>query len=383
MLLPAVVMAVACGTDPGTGDDDDAVDESVVVFDPARVATYDLQLPAESIAALEADPRTYVRGSLTVDSVTVADIGVRLKGEWNFRPLGAKAAFKLKFDELIPDQTFHGLKRLVLNNALEDPSWVAERLTYHSFREAGLPAPRTAAANVTVNGEPYGLYIVIEAEDKRFLKRWFDDASGNLYEEAMGDLEVGNEDMFELETNEMVNDKSDLTALFAAIAAADDATLLADLAAILDGPMFLRYCAYEAAVLQWDGYCQTRFGPNNFRLYHDPSTGHFHFIPWGMDMSWKSYEPAPLDPFDARSLLFEKCLSGASCRAAYAAEVLATADRIEALDLPSLVDTWGAQARPHVMADPKKEVDLERFDEVLAEVRAHAVSRAAELRAAQ
>lgn len=383
MLLPAVVMSVACGTDPGTGDDDAAVDESVVVFDPARVATYDLQLPAESVAALQADPRTYVRGSLTALGVTVADIGVRLKGEWNFRPLGEKAAFKLKFDEFVPDQTFHDLKRIVLNNALEDPSWVAERLTYHSFREAGLPAPRTAAANVMVNGEPYGLYIVIEAEDKRFLKRWFDDASGNLYEETAGDLEVGNEDMFELETNEMLNEKSDLTALFAAIAAADDETLLEDMAAILDGPMFLRYCAYEAAVLQWDGYCQTRFGPNNFRLYHDPSTGHFHFIPWGMDMSWKSYEPAPLDPFDARSLLFQKCLNGASCRAAYTAEVRATADRIEALGLPALVDEWGAQARPHVMVDPKKEVDMDRFDEVLAEVRAHAVSRPAELRAAQ
>lgn len=368
------------------GDDDDGdggVDTSDVVFDPARVATYDLQLPPESIAALEADPREYARGSLTVDGVTLADIGVRLKGEWNYRPLGQKAAFKLKFDELVPDQTFHGLKRLVLNNSLEDPSWVAERLTYHSFRAAGLPAPRAAAGWVTVNGEPYGLYIVLEAEDKPFLRRWFADDGGNLYEEGAEDLTVGNEGTFELETNEMANDRSDLIALIAAIAAADDETLLEDLAAILDGPKFLRFCAYEAAVLQWDGYCQTRFGPNNFRLYSDPSTGHFHFIPWGMDMSWKSYEPSPLDPFDARSLLFQKCLNGASCRAAYVAEVRATADRMEALDLPALVDTWGAQARPHVMADPKKEVDMDRFEATLAEVRAHAVARVAELRAAQ
>jgi len=57
-----------------------------------------------------------------------------------------------------------------------------------------------------------------------------------------------------------------------------------------------------------------------------------------MDMSWKSYEATPLDPFDARSLLFQRCLAGASCRAAYTAEVRAAADRLEALDLPALVE---------------------------------------------
>jgi hypothetical protein len=101
-----------------------------------------------------------------------------------------------------------------------------------------------------------------------------------------------------------------------------------------------------------------------------------------MDMSWKSYEADPLDPYDARSILFQKCLAGASCRAAYAAEVRAAADAIEALGLPALVDRWGDQVRPHVMADPKKEVDLSRFELKLGEVREHAVARAGELRAA-
>jgi hypothetical protein len=155
------------------------------------------------------------------------------------------------------------------------------------------------------------------------------------------------------------------------------------MAPILDGQKFLRYCAYEAVVLQWDGYCQTRFGPNNFRLYHEPASGHFFFIPWGMDMSWKSYESDPLDPFDARSILFQKCLAGASCRAAYTAEVRAAADRIEALGLPTLVDRWGEQVRPHVVADPMKEVDMGGFEDKLGDVRAHTVSRALELRAAQ
>ncbi len=385
-----VLLAAACGGPGPAGDDDDdddapdagGIDPSDELFDPDQVATYALELAPASLEALSSDPQTYARGTLRYGDEVITDIGVRLKGEYTFRPLGEKAAFKLKFNEFVAGQTFHGLKRLTLNAAIEDPSWIAERLTYLAFREAGLPAPRAASAWVTVNGEAYGLYISLEAEDKPMLGRWFADDSGNLYEEQAAELTVGNEDAFELETNEAANDRSDLTALFAAIAAADDATLLDDLAAVLDGARFLRFCAYEAAVLQWDGYCHTRFGPNNFRLYNDPSSGQFHLLPWGMDMSWKPYEPEAIDPYEARGMLLQRCMGGASCREAYAAEVRAAADRLEALDLPALVDTWGAQVRPLVEADPKKEVDLDTFDATLAAVRARAVARPAELRAA-
>jgi len=381
------VLAAACGG--GTGDrDDDAptpdagVDLSLEIYDPDRIATYRIELTPASLEALEADPATYVRGNLRYGDELLNDIGVRIKGEYTFRPLGQKAAFKLKFDEFVAGQTFHGLKRMTFNNGMEDPSFVAERLTYHVFRETGLPAPRAVSARIDVNGEAYGLYANVETEDKRMLARWFTDDSGNLYEEQMEELLPGNEQAFELETNETANDRSDLTALFTAIAAADDATLLADLATVLDGDRFVRFCAAEAAVLQWDGYCHTRFGPNNFRLYHDPSSGQFHFLPWGMDMSWKPHEPTPIDPMDARGMLLERCLAGASCRAAYVAAVRATADRLDTLDLPALVDRWGAQVRPLVEDDPKREIDVATFEANLTNVRERAVARAAELRAA-
>ena len=41
---------------------------------------------------------------------------------------------------------FHGLRHLTLNSALEDPSFVAERLTYLVYRDAGLVAPRASSA---------------------------------------------------------------------------------------------------------------------------------------------------------------------------------------------------------------------------------------------
>ena len=151
---------------------------------------------------------------------------------------------------------------------------------------------------------------------------------------------------------------------------------------MLDGDAFLRFCAQEAAVLQWDGYCHTRFGPNNFRLYHDPASGQFHFLPWGMDMSWKPHEAEPIDPMDARGMLLQRCLAGTSCRTAYIAAVRAAADQLDALDLPALVDRWGDQVRPLVAEDPMKEIETQQFEDTLAEVRRRAAARANELRAA-
>jgi spore coat protein CotH len=392
--MRSVLVLVACavagcgggagGVDGAGGDggplDATPIDPSDELYDPAVIPRFELELSQASIDALIADPRVYVRGALHHGSEVVTDIGVRIKGEYNFRPLGEKAAFKLKFDEFVPGQTFRGLKRMTLNNSLEDQSWVAERLTYAVYRHAGLAAPRANAAWVVVNGEDYGLYINVETEDKRFLGRWYADSDGNLYEEMQHELVPGNEGFFELETNETANDRGDLTALFAAIDAANDATLLADVAGVIDTDAFLRYCAAEAAVWQWDGYCYTRFGPNNFRLYHEPSLDKFYFLPWGMDMSWKSYESS-MDFFDARGMLFARCLAGTTCRDAYRAELSATADRLEALDVVALADAWGDQVRDSVAADPKKETSVSGFEDALADVRAQAAGRPADIRA--
>src|SRR5213075_2682152 len=102
-----------------------------------------------------------------------------------FRALPGKASFKIDFNAFAADpaQTFHGLHHMKLKNEIEDPSFVAERVAYLSFRNAGLPAPRQNSAQVYVNGEYYGVYGNVEVEDKAFLRRWFASDEGNLYEE--------------------------------------------------------------------------------------------------------------------------------------------------------------------------------------------------------
>ncbi len=352
------------------------------LYDPERLPRFDIELPAASVAALGQDPRAYVRGTFRYGDEVVADVGVRLKGEATLRPLSRKAPFKIKFDAFVPDQSFRGLRRLTLNNVLEDASFLAERLSFHVFRAAGLPAPRANSALVSVNGQLYGVYANVETEDKTFLRRWFASDAGNLYEEGQVDFLPGNEGRFELETNEQRNDRTDLRGMITALQGARDATLLADLGGALDTAHFLRFTAAEAVVNQWDMYGYTRFYPNNFRIYHDPAAGKFVFLPWGMDMSLKDFRgrgdhigvftPArqfnnPAGPVTG-GVIFLRCLRSPTCKAAYTAQLEEVLRLFESLGLPELAARWYAQVRPHVYADPRKEVTNAGFERGYATV---------------
>jgi hypothetical protein len=345
------------------------VDPSVPLYEPTEFPRFDLEIGPVGFAALEKKPRVYVPATFRYRDEVVHEVGVRLKGEYSYQPITGKPAFKVKFDEFVPGQRFRGLRRMTFNNAMEDPSHIAERLSYLAFRNAGVPAPRANNATVYVNGDFYGVYVNVETEDEIFLARWFDSNEGNLYEELGQHWLPGNEKGFELETNEATNDRGDLTELFTAVRDADDATLLADAAHILDTDAFLRYCALEGILNQWDGYAYSLYGPSNHRLYHDPSTGKFTLIPWGMDMSMKPNSGiANIDLFDPKSRFLKRCLSRSSCAAAYAQVLAEEADRFEALDLPRVAMLAYDQIRSELYLDTRKGHTNERCDEAFAEV---------------
>jgi spore coat protein CotH len=300
----------------------------------------------------------------------IADIGVRIKGEGSKRTLEEKAAFKLKFDEFVPKQSFHGLRRMTLNNMVEDPSFLAERLAFHFFRAQKLPAPRCNNALVFVNGQFFGVYANVEAEDKTFLRRWFESDAGNLYEEGQVDFEPGKEAAFDLETNEEANDRSDLVALIAAVAAAKPASFLTDLGTQLDATHFLAFTAAEAAVNQWDMYAYTVFYPNNFRIYREPLAQKFVMLPWGMDMSMKPFRDTGKPHIEVFELaregdsengkitagrIFQGCLNSPACRAAYAEVVKTTATAYEAAGLRALAEKYHAQIAAEVGKDLRQE----------------------------
>ena len=162
-------------------------DPAAWMYEPNNVVAIDLTLPQVSVEALEAVPPTSeyqeaifslaetdgTPGGIAEFSAPLT-IGIRIKGKaGSFRPLPQKSAFKIKFNSFVGGQKFLGLKKMTLNNMVQDPSMLHETLSYEAFRALGVQGSRTGYAFVRLNGEPLGVYLNVEDLDDVGLEKRF------------------------------------------------------------------------------------------------------------------------------------------------------------------------------------------------------------------
>ena len=142
-------------------------------------------------------PRTpiYIPATLTFDGISFSNIGLRLKGNSSllnsWRSGAEKLPFRLNADGLedqlpdVRDQTFFGFPNLNLTNNSQDASFLRAKVVGDLFREAGVPAARTAFVRVFFDrgaGSRYlGLYTLVEIPDEPMLETQFGSENGNLY----------------------------------------------------------------------------------------------------------------------------------------------------------------------------------------------------------
>ncbi len=258
-----------------------ASDASTDLFD-TLIPRIEITLDPSAVATLRIEPRIYVRATLREGTNVFPDIALKLKGaRGSFRPVDDRPALTLNMDKFTGGQRFHGLDKFHLNNSVQDPTLMNEIICGELFRAAGVPTPRATHARVLFNGRDLGFYVLKEGYDKRFLKRHFKDASGNLYD---GGFLMDVDDNLEKDSGDGPSDWSDLVKLADAANTADLAQRKEQLSQVLDTDRFITFAALEMLTCDWDGYVQNR---NNYRLYHDPATRKFVFMPHGMDqMFW-------------------------------------------------------------------------------------------------
>ncbi len=244
-------------------------------FNDPRIHTLRLQVDTNGLSVLQRNDRSYVRANLTDGANVFGDVAVHLKGMGSFRPFNEKPSIAVKFDRFVPRQRFHGLSKIMLNNASQDGTYLAEFMATRMFRDAGVPAARVGHAFVEVNGRPLGLYVVIEAMNKEFLRTFFDDPNGNLYEAYLQDIgekldQDGGSD----------SSQADLQRLLSVCQLTDRAERWRRLPQVLDVDRYLSHLVVEMFTSHTDGYAMNR---NNYRLYHDPKGDRFVFLAHGID----------------------------------------------------------------------------------------------------
>ena len=117
-------LTAGCGGGSGEGDDEPFVEgpdisDELLGYDAFPEVA--IELSDEAIASLEAEPRVYVPADVTFDGMTHR-VGLRLKGQNSFQPIGEKPSFRISVDEYDPNERIASLKDLVLNNMANDPS---------------------------------------------------------------------------------------------------------------------------------------------------------------------------------------------------------------------------------------------------------------------
>lgn len=264
------------------------------------------------------------RATVTIIGERVDDVDIRKKG-WIGSLTALRPSIKLNFgkgDEF-ENRRFQGHKRITLNDNKQDPSNIKQCLSYEIFRQAGMPSPRCNFAEVTIQGTNLGTYTHVEAIKKPFLREYFGNDDGNLYElQRDGEFNVARIDYFQLKTNEQQNDRSDLQEVLNALSNSAPETLWDELSSLVNLTQFARFAALETLTGHTDGY--TGF-QNNTYLYHNPEDDLFYFIPWGTDQSFVETHVVQRQPLPAMiflgSELIDKLWQNQTFRSVYRAQM--------------------------------------------------------------
>lgn len=316
-VLAAAAILTACGSNEPVSPFA-PTDPAGRLFDPDHVVEVALEIaPADwealrrqhrswwDVAAAEnkaclvqpfAKPFDWFPAAITVDGVRRERVGIRKKGFLG--SLNAeRPALKVRFDRLVEGQTLAGLKRLTLNNSVQDPSWLRQCLAYRVFERAGIPVPYCNFAHLTVNGRDLGLYVHVESADRRWVRRYFPRDEGDLWEGEFSDFRMEWIGTFEKkgdveEDDQTKADRGSLADVAAAVGpSVPDEKVRSRLEELVDFDNFMSFWAAEKVLEHWDGYANN---VNNFFLYRDPATSRFVFAPTGTD------QITVPDPFSGR-----------------------------------------------------------------------------------
>ena len=270
------------------------------LFDDSQVRDVRITINSNDWAALKQNfkENIYYPCSIQVLGVTYHNVGIRSRG------LGSrsetKPGLRVDADRYAVDQTIAGLKSFVLDNLVQDPSMLKERLTMAFFRRMGLPAPREAHARLYINNQFSGLYAVVEAIDKGFVGRTFGEDNhggtendGYLFEydytkdykfEYMGS-NLNEYKIFDPKTHENQADAQiwqPIEDMIQTMNETPDSTFGSDMAKYLDLGLFSKHIALEAFIGEDDGILGYA-GLNNFYFYRFEDTTRSQFLVWDKD----------------------------------------------------------------------------------------------------
>ncbi|MDP2308159.1 MAG: CotH kinase family protein [Pseudomonadota bacterium] len=344
--------------DTGTTDTGEKIEaDDTRIFNLDAIHTVAITLPADGRRALAADPYTYVAADVSFDGASFPNVGVRIKGRLgSYRTLDQKAGFKVDFLEFGEATKLEGLEKINLNNMVQDCAKVHEYAAYGVSRMLDIPAPRVAYARVTVDGEDFGVYSLVEDYDDEFLQKNFSDPTGNLYDGdyylwpngsyTLVDFTDAGQPYFQLDEGADVA-LSDVSAITDALRAGG--TFVDSLDTLVDRDQHAAFIAFSAWIGHYNSYT---YYSNNYRVYFDPARGgKAVFLPW--DPDWAFYSATAVTAF--YGAISGKCYADPACNARIHTTLDTLDTTLPGSALESEIQAAITLLQPSLMEDPRME----------------------------
>lgn len=243
----------------------------------------------------------YVHADLEFGGSRVTNVAVRYKGNGTYMMSQGteKKSLKVDLNEFVKGQKMAGVSKLNFHNNITDASWMNEPLSYALYRDAGVPAPRTSYARLTVSvpglhtNRSFGLYSIVENLDDNWAEASFGTKKGAIFKPVTPSLfqDLGQDWAKYQQTydpkGELTEKQKRRVIEFAQIVThSDEAEFTRRLPEFLDVDEFSRFMAVTVWLSTLDSILAIG---QNYVVYLHPKTDRFLFVPWDLDHSFGNF----------------------------------------------------------------------------------------------
>ena len=276
------------------------------LFDTGYVHTIDLQVEDWPGFLASAPGEEYISCTAVIDGEAFYQVGLRAKGNNSLRLTEeyglSRYSLKLEFDHYQDGGNYYGLDKLSLDASFQDNSYLKSFLVYDMMAFMGVPTPLCSFVWVTVNGQPWGLFLAIEEPEEAFARRNFGAGHGQLYKPDYRSLEDENADVALRYVDgdpasypnifgnaKFDTDEADQARLIEALRVLDSGE---NLETAVDVDEVLRYFAVQVFAMNWDSYLGHT--GHNYFLYEED--GVLSILPWDYNLAFGTYALGMTDP---------------------------------------------------------------------------------------
>ena len=158
------------------------------LFNTDEIISIDIQMDEDAWNDMldNALAEEYYVCDVVINGKTIRNVAIRPKGNTSLSAIASdpdsdRYSLKIEFGHFVEGQTCWGLDKLILNNNYADATNMKEAIIYDMYQYIGTDASLYNYAEVSVNGEYWGVYLALEAVEDSFMLRNFGTQDGELY----------------------------------------------------------------------------------------------------------------------------------------------------------------------------------------------------------